>query len=97
MDSRYSLIAWGCEISRDPTENTKNHEAMIARLNDAIAADGWAGVTVSRLETVAGATLITIEPGPDALTMDLLRRVRAEMRARPRADNRDGQLSLAVA
>lgn len=91
------MIAWGCEISRDPAENTKNHEAMIAQLNEAVTAAKWPGVMVSRLETVAGATLITIEPGPDVLTLDLLRRVRAEMRARPRPDNRDGQLSLAVA
>ena len=70
---------------------------MIALLNEAISADGWAGVAVTRLETVAGATLITIEPGTEALTMGLLRRVRAEMRARPRTDNRNGQLSLAVA
>lgn len=97
--SRYALVSTSCAISRDPAENTASHGRMVAEIAAFIAADGWAGVTITHLATAAGATVITVEPGPEALTLDLLRRVKQEMRLRPRhaAETPDGQLSLAVA
>lgn len=96
--SRYLMIAWGCAISRDPAENTANHQRMIDELNAEILPDGWPGVTITRLETANGSTHISIEPGEEPLTLDLLRRAKAEFRLKRRADDATGgQLSLAVA
>lgn len=74
--TRYLAIGYGCDISRDPAENTRNHQRMVDELNAAIREDGWAGVKVTALSTSKGFTSIQIEPGVSELTLDYLRRLR---------------------
>lgn len=85
--SRIAAIAYSCEIDRDPVRNRANHQAMVDRLNSIIGEDGWPGVEVASLYTHKGDTVIEIEPGEAALTLDLLRGVKAAGgRRRPRAE-----------
>lgn len=74
--SRYLAIGYGCDISRDPAQNTLNHQRMVDELNAVIAEDGWPGVKVTALETRRGFTSIQIEPGVSKLTLDYLRKLR---------------------
>lgn len=74
--SRLTGIATTCDIDRDPEQNTRNHQAMIDRVNALIGEDGWPGVKVEAFYTAAGLSVLQVEPGASPLTLDYLRRLK---------------------
>jgi len=74
--NRYLVIYSGCEISRDPAQNTANHQAMVDELNALITADGWEGAKVVAFSSNGRFTSVGIEPGPAPLTLEYLRRMK---------------------
>lgn len=93
-------VSYGCDISRDPAENTRRHQDMVDTLNARISEDGWPGVKVTRLQSLQGSTFVTIEPGVSALTIDYLRALRkvepAPMPVSEPEPDREGQQALAL-
>ncbi|WP_421440682.1 hypothetical protein [Agrobacterium tumefaciens] len=74
--SQYTAFATNCEISRDPDENTRRHQAMIDEVNELVGADGWRGVKVTHFATFSGHTVLQVEPGISPLTLDYLRKMK---------------------
>lgn len=74
--SRHAAIYTGSEISADPDTNAANLQAAIDALNAESAADGWTGVKVVEFSNDGRFACIGIEPGPSALTLDYLRRLK---------------------
>ena len=75
--TQYTAFATNCEISRDPDENTRRHQAMIDEVNELVGGDGWRGVKVVQLFTLAGHTVLQVEPGRSPLTLDYLRKMKS--------------------
>jgi len=93
-------ISYGCDHSRDQAENTRSHQGLVDVLNAEVAREGWPGVKVTRLQSVKGATYVTIVPGVSPLTLDYLRALRKvepvrEPDPETRTD-REGQQALAL-
>lgn len=78
---RYERICYGCDTTSDATANQAAMQAMLDQLNAEIAADGWPGVSVAGLSSRRGTLFIEIEHGTEALTLELLRAVRARQSA----------------
>jgi hypothetical protein len=74
--TRFLAIYDSCEISRDPDQNTANHQALVDSLNAMTAADGWDGVKVVSIVAHCGRTNVGIEPGRSPLTLEYLRRMK---------------------
>jgi len=74
--SRHLAIYSSCEISRDPAQNTANHQALVDEINALIAADGWEGAKVVAFSSDGRFTSVGVEPGPAPLTLDYLRRMK---------------------
>lgn len=97
MVPRLLSIATTCDIAQDPAQNTRNHQDMLDKLNAAISADGWPGVSITEFSTGGGFASLQIEPGEAELTLELLRAFKEERRqARLKAAGQPEQRALAL-